>query len=81
MNKVIQMFRNHKQQKELQEQQKQERFLKKYFSVVYRINDYDKIEIPYFMKAQQTVDDLKKRGLLKDVYKYIIKKGGVKVAC
>ena len=78
--KIIQMIKDKKEQRRLKEQQKQERFLKKYFSVVYRINDYDRIELPYFIKAQQTVDDLKKRGLLEDVYKYIIKRG-VKIAC
>ena len=78
--KIIQMIKDKKEQRRLEEQQKQERFLKKYFSVVYRINDYDRIELPYFIKAQQTVDDLKKRGLLEDVYKYIIKRG-VKIAC
>ena len=80
MKRIIERIKNYKEEKAKKEQQKQERFLKRYFSVIYRINDFERVEIPYFQKAEQTVEDLKKRGLLKDVYKYIIKKGG-KVAC
>ena len=79
MKRIIEFMKRKQEERKLREQRKQEAFLKRYFSVMYRINDYDLIEIPYFKKAESTVEDLKRRGLLSDVYKYIVKKG-VKVA-
>ena len=49
-----------------------------YFTELYKQNDADKIEVPYFLKAIDTVKDLVEKNLLDDVYKHIIKKG---VAC
>lgn len=84
MNKVIQMFKKHKDAKKIQKQKQQEQFLMNYFSILYRIQDYGKLQIPYFIRAQQAVEDIKRRGLLEDVYKYIYKSGckiGGKVSC
>lgn len=79
MKKFIEMLKRRKAQKLLKEQQKQESFLTEYFSFIYWVNDMGRLEIPYFQKAEQTVNNLKKKGLLKDVYNYIIERG-VKVA-
>ncbi len=79
MKKFFEMLKRRKAQKLLKEQKKQESFLTEYFSFIYWVNDMGRLEIPYFQKAEQTVIDLKKKGLLKDVYNYIIERG-VKVA-
>ena len=76
--KIISFIQKKRQIKKAKEQRKQEKFLQMYFSYLYQKNDAGKIEIPYFIKAQQTVEDLKFRGLLAPVYNHIIKKG---VAC
>lgn len=78
MNKLLQKIKKHQEQKRAEKQRKQEQFLTNYFSVLYRVRDYGTLQIPHFIRAQQTVEDIKQRGLLEDVYKYIYKKG---VAC
>ena len=78
MNKLFQKIKKHQEQKRAEKQRKQEQFLTNYFSVLYRVRDYGTLQIPHFIGAQQTVEDIKQRGLLEDVYKYIYKKG---VAC
>lgn len=76
---IIQKIKKHQQQKRAEKQKKQEQFLTNYFSILYRVRDYGTLQIPHFIRAQQAVEDIKKRGLLEDVYKYI--KKGVKVVC
>jgi len=80
MNKIIQRIKKFLEQKRAEKQKKQEEFLTTYFSILYRVRDYGTLQIPHFIRAQQTVEDIKKRGLLEDVYKYVYKKG-VKIAC
>lgn len=75
MKKIISFIQKKRQIEKEKTQRNQEKFLQMYFSYLYQKNDAGKVEIPYFIKAQQTVEDIKKRGLLADVYKYIIKKG------
>ena len=75
---VIQLFRNKKTVKRQRTQEQKEQFLTAYFTELYKQNDADKIEVPYFLKAIDTVKDLVEKNLLDDVYKHIIKKG---VAC
>lgn len=72
---VIQLFKNNKAQKRRQEREQKEQFLQEYFSRLYEKNDAGKVEIPFFIKAQQTVDELKANGLLDDVFKHIQKRG------
>ncbi|MCD8025066.1 MAG: hypothetical protein LUE64_05980 [Candidatus Gastranaerophilales bacterium] len=73
--KITQLLKKQSETKKRQKLEKQEKFLKKYFSRLYAKNDAGKVEIPFFIKAQQTVEDLKKRGLIEDVFKYISKRG------
>ena len=80
MKKLIAHIKKQIEQKKIKEQQMQERFLKRYYSVLYKVNDFERVEIAYFLKAEQTVEDLKQRGLLSEVYRYI-KRKGVKVEC
>ena len=75
MNKIISFIQKKRQIQKVKKQRNQERFLQMYFSYLYQKNDARKVEIPYFIKAKQTVEDLKMRGLLAPVYNYIIKKG------
>ena len=75
LKKIIEMIKKHRAQKFLNEQRKKEEYLNEYFSFMYWVNDMGRLEVPYFQKARQTVRDLKRRGLLEDVYKYIVKRG------
>lgn len=73
--KIIQLFKKNKQIREAKIAKRQENYLEKYFSNLYAKNDAGKVEIPHFIKAQQTVEDLKQRGLVADIYKHIKQKG------
>lgn len=73
--KIIQLFRQRKQISDAKIAKRQENYLENYFSKLYAKNDAGKIEIPHFIKAQQTVEDLKRRGLVADMYKHIKQKG------
>lgn len=75
---VIQLFRNKKAVKRQRTQEEKKQFLTAYFTELYKQNDADKIEVPYFLKAIDTVKELGEKNLVDDVYKHIIKKG---VAC
>lgn len=75
MEKVILFIQKKRQIEKARRQRNQEKFLLMYFSYLYQKLDKNKVEIPYFLKAQKTVNDLKNRGLVADVYKYILKKG------
>lgn len=75
MNKIISFIQKKRQIRKAKKQRNQERFLQMYFSYLYQKNDAGKVEIPYFIKAKETVEDLKMRGLLTPVYNLIIKKG------
>ncbi len=66
--KIVQLLKEKKQQ----ERKKQEKFLEDYFSQLYAKNDAGKVEIPHFIKAQQTVQELIVNGLFEDVFKDII---------
>lgn len=71
--KIIQLFKEKRQIKDAQIAKRQENYLENYFSKLYAKNDAGKVEIPHFIKAQQAVEDLKKRGLLEVAYEQIKK--------
>lgn len=73
--RIIQLFKEKRQIKDAKIAKRQENYLENYFSKLYAKNDAGKVEIPHFIKAQQTVEDLKKRGLVADIYKHIKQKG------
>ena len=59
---VIQLFRNKKTVKRQRTQEEKEQFLTAYFTELYKQNDADKIEVPYFLKAIDTIIDAHKKG-------------------
>ncbi len=73
--RLLNFFRKRRQIAQAKRQRKQEKFLQMYFSYLYQKQDAGKVEIPYFLKAKETVADLKMRGLLVPVYEHILKKG------
>jgi len=73
--KIIEQFRKKLQIAKARKQRNQEKFMQMYFSYLYQKQDAGKVEIPYFLKAKETVADLKMRGLLVPVYEHILKKG------
>lgn len=72
---IISFIQRKKEIKRRRQHQRKIVFLEMYFSRLYAKRDAGKIEIPYFLKATQTVKDLIKRGLVDDVYKHIKQKG------
>lgn len=75
MNKIISFIQKKRQIEKARKQKNLEKFMHMYFCYLYQKNDAGKVEIPYFIKAKQTVEDLKMRGLLAPVYNHIITKG------
>lgn len=75
MKKIISLIKKKGQIENAKKQRNQEKFMQMYFCYLYQKNDAGKIEIPYFIKAKETVKDLKMRGLLTPVYEHIQKKG------
>jgi hypothetical protein len=76
--RLLNFFRKRRQIAQAKRQRKQEKFLQMYFSYLYQKNDAGKIEIPHFLKAKDTVADLRHRGLIAPVYNHILKRG---IAC
>jgi len=73
--KVIELLKKAVAEKKKHQQERQENYLLYYFSKLYARNDRNIVAIPYFIKADETLKSLKRRGLVNDVYNYIQKKG------
>lgn len=75
MKKIISFLKAKREIEKARKQANQERFLIMYFCYLYQKLDAGKVELPYFIKAKQTVEDLKFRNLISDVYEHIQKRG------
>jgi len=75
MKKILLLIRKRRLIQKMQEQRQQEEFMQMYFTYLYKKQDAGKVEIPYFIKAKETVEELKMRGIFDDVYEHILKKG------
>ncbi len=75
MKKILLLIRKKRLIAKMKARKQQEEFMQMYFMYLYKKQDEGKLEIPYFIKAQETIEELKIRGIYDDVYEHILKKG------
>ncbi len=75
MEKLLLFIRKKRLIAKMQEMRQKEEFMQMYFTYLYKKQDAGKLEIPHFVKAEETIKELKMRGIFDDVYEHILKKG------